>query len=297
MTRYAKVRFQRSTEPEGHSTKLTAGSGAARNRGLKEVDDSSTLFFAFLDSDDIWPPDHLARAIEAIEQGLIFYFTDNRRVGRHESYCRLSPYTAKTAVFAEITPPRKPAYLEIPKELMIGLTLDEFPAQTSTVVYQRNIATDLRFDEDLKYTGEDVLFLTTLAARANKICFDLDSMVECGGGVNIYFSNLEPDGERFLAIKADKFVTHLRIAQRLDLSQRNRNWNDKWLALSRRDLAYHLLRSLPMKPTRAIREIDRLTRMAPRGAIELSREVFRLVLGRLAKTLTGVGKGDGHGAK
>ena len=35
-----------------------SGVGAARNRGFKEVDQSSTLV-AFLDSDDIWPVNHL----------------------------------------------------------------------------------------------------------------------------------------------------------------------------------------------------------------------------------------------
>ena len=73
---------------------------------------------------------------------------------------------------------------------MLGLTLNEFPSQASTVVYRRSINDGLRFDTDLKASGEDVLFLTCLVASATRVCFDLDSMLECGEGVNMYFSNL-----------------------------------------------------------------------------------------------------------
>lgn len=260
-----------------------AGVAAARNRGLEEADKASSLI-AFLDSDDIWPLNHLDRAIQAIEQGFDFYFTDNRRSGRHESYCRLSPHTRKTAAFLS-TSAQKTGYLEIPQDLMIGLMLAETPCHISTAVYRRSIAREIRFDAKLEYTGEDAFFLTTLAASANRICFDLESMVDCGSGVNIYFSNLAINDERFLPIKVDKFVLHSRIAHRLELSPRNKLWNDQWLALSRKDLAYHLSTSLAKNPARATREINRLIRMAPRAAMGLPREILHLVRGRLARAL------------
>jgi glycosyltransferase involved in cell wall biosynthesis len=53
------------------------GVAAARNRGLDEASLSATLI-AFLDSDDEWPPDHLARAIKAYDSGFDFYFADKR---------------------------------------------------------------------------------------------------------------------------------------------------------------------------------------------------------------------------
>ena len=48
------------------------GVAAARNRGLEEADQTTTLI-AFLDSDDIWPANHLARAIQALDNGIDFY--------------------------------------------------------------------------------------------------------------------------------------------------------------------------------------------------------------------------------
>jgi succinoglycan biosynthesis protein ExoW len=259
------------------------GVAVARNRGLSDVDKESD-FIAFLDSDDIWPDGHLAHAIEAMEQGFDLYFADNQREGRHVSYCRSSPFAPMTMAFIESSG-QKAGFLEIPKDLMIGLTLAEFPCQASTVAYRRDIAPKMRFDNELAFTGEDVLFFTALATSANRICFDLDSIVECGSGVNIYFSNLTINDERFLPIKVDKYVTHFWIAKRFDLSDRNRDWNTQWLSVSRKDLVYHLIRSLFSRPGSAAREIGRLIKIAPRAAIATLPELPRLAFGRLAKTI------------
>ena len=79
--------------------KENGGVGMARNRGLDEVD-ATTSLIAFLDSDDLWPTDHIARAIRAMDEGFDFYFTDNRREGHHESHCR-SSYVARTPAFLD----------------------------------------------------------------------------------------------------------------------------------------------------------------------------------------------------
>jgi glycosyltransferase involved in cell wall biosynthesis len=44
------------------------GAGAARNRGIREIGDCR--YIAFLDSDDHWPEDFLARAVERMEANL-----------------------------------------------------------------------------------------------------------------------------------------------------------------------------------------------------------------------------------
>jgi len=260
---------------------VNGGVAAARNRGLSEIEETAE-YVAFLDSDDVWPGDHLARAIAGFEQGFDFYFSDNRREGRHLSYCRSSPFAPMTSAFIEAAG-QAAGLLDIPKDLMIGLTLAEFPCQASTVVYRRSIAPKLRFDDELAFTGEDVLFFTALAAAASKVCFDLDSIVECGSGVNIYFSNLAVGDERFLPIKVDKYVTHFRIDERFKLSERNKDWNDHWLSTSRKDLAYHLVRGLLYRPVATTKEIGRLTKIAFPAACSLFAELLRLIVDRLAK--------------
>jgi succinoglycan biosynthesis protein ExoW len=256
-----------------------AGAGAARNRGLETVDPSATLI-AFLDSDDIWPANHLARAIQAMDEGIDFYFTDNCRQGHHESHCR-SVYVARTAAFIEASP-QKSGFLDIPKEVMIGLTLREFPCQASTVVYKRVVGNGLRFDVGLTSSGEDVLFFTLLASFADRVCLDLDSMVECGAGVNIYFSNLSWDSERLLSIKVDVLLTHRRIAELVNLSSRNKQWNDTRLADCRKELAFHMLRNLFKKPLRVFREIKRLAWTAPGAATVLPVDIIGVLLGKVA---------------
>ena len=255
-----------------------SGVSAARNRGLDEADPAATLI-AFLDSDDIWPNNHLARAVHAIEEGFDFYFCDNVRHGHHDSHWR-SPFLDATASFLDEAP-QKQGLLELPTDLMIGLTLSEFPCQASTVVYRRNINGHLRFDIDLKSSGEDVLFLTTLLASAKRVCMDLDSRVECGDGVNMYFANLEWNSTRYLSIKVDILVTRRRTNQRVLLSPANRDWNNTQLAEARRELAFHIIRNLFREPGRSIRESLRLARIAPAAAILLPIDMIRVLFGML----------------
>ena len=51
------------------------GPGSARNTGLDHVG-PDTLFIAFMDSDDVWTGDHLAKAIAGLSAGYDFYFSD-----------------------------------------------------------------------------------------------------------------------------------------------------------------------------------------------------------------------------
>lgn len=214
-----------------------------------------------------------------MNEGFDFYFTDNRREGHHESHCR-SPYLARTLGFLNDSSPKK-ALLEIPVDRMVGLTLGEFPCQASTVVYRRRINPGLRFHAGLKYSGEDVVFMTTLIASARRVCFDLDTMVECGGGVNIYFSNLTWDSPKFLAIKVDQVVMRLLLERAITLSADNKKWNNELLLRGRGELAFHMLRSLLREPTRAFEEFIRLTQMAPRAACVLPMDMVRVAVGRV----------------
>lgn len=242
------------------------GVAAARNRGLDEVSPSATLI-AFLDSDDVWPPDHLARAIKAYDSGFDFYFTDNRRAGHHHSHVRshCGPETGRFIASAG----QKHGVLEIPTDHLAWLIMKEFPTQASTVVYKRSMAAHLRFSSRLKAAGEDVLFFTALAAAANRVGFDLDSSVECGGGLNMYFGNLGWDSPAFLAIKVDQLLAHRLIAKTVTLSPANKAWNDGHLIACRRDLAFHVLRHLAKHPARVPKQLWRLIRRNPGAALAL----------------------------
>jgi len=242
------------------------GVAAARNRAFEEVDPSATLI-AFLDSDDVWPANHLARAIQAHESGFDFYFTDNRRQGFHNSHVHshCGPETGRFIAASQQTN----GILEIPTNVMVGFVVQEFPTQASTIVYNFNIAPLLRFNTDLKAAGEDMLFVSALTSKATRIGFDLDSIVECGDGLNIYFGSLNWDSPNFMAIRVDQLITHRLIARMANLSSDNKTLNAAVVNFYRREVAFHISRNVVKYPSRVSKEILRLIRSDPGAALML----------------------------
>jgi succinoglycan biosynthesis protein ExoW len=253
------------------------GVGAARNRCLDEVAPNSELI-AFLDSDDIWPTNHVARAIAAIDAGFDFYFTDNRRAGYHESHYR-SPHMMRTAEMLERLE-RKTGVVELPHEEIIGLCLQEFPCQASTVVYRKHVAPALRFNTRL-LSGEDIVFFTELLARSSRVGFDFDSTVECGEGVNIFFGNLGWDSLPFLRIKVDQLLTRRALSKAGFLNKRNADLNDDCVRAFSEELSFHLLRNTTRAPRNAASQFWRLWTTDPAIAVKVVLKMPEVALGRL----------------
>ena len=247
------------------------GVASARNKGLDETKPSSTLI-AFLDSDDIWSPDHLSHAIEAHTKGFDFYFTDNRRPGFHDShvYSNFLPETKKYITTAN----REIGLVEIPIDYMVELILREFPTQASTVVYGRSIAPNLRFNTKLKSAAEDVLFFTSLAAFSHRVAFDAENCVECGGGMNMFFGNLDWDSPKILAIKLDQLLAHYLIRETITLSADNRVWNERHVIDCRRDFVFHVIRNLVKHPSRVPRELWRFISQRPLQTLSIPGDVI-----------------------
>lgn len=221
-----------------------AGVAAARNRGLDEVSTQSEII-AFLDSDDIWPEDHLARGIEALDLGFDFFFSDNSRELFHES-C-LDENLHKTSLELDKSKKNdvsqlKTGFISLSNEIMPALIIEEFPTQASTVIYRRSIDPNLRFDRSLIACCEDVLFFSILASKAKKICFNTSSRVKCGRGINIYFGNLGWDSKSFMQIKRDQVLCHQKLAQSVELSNYSSRINQKRLQKNKEDFIFHSIR-------------------------------------------------------
>jgi succinoglycan biosynthesis protein ExoW len=148
-----------------------AGVAVARNTALAAVPPDTT-YIAFLDSDDIWDPEHLPTAIDALERGYDFYFCDGRRIND----------TSSTFTDSAAAPPFKD-FLSNSATRMIGDRLYEmetapFFSQSllragygiPAVVYRRAVAPALVFDTSLREVGEDSLFLLQLIVKCWKIC-------------------------------------------------------------------------------------------------------------------------------
>jgi succinoglycan biosynthesis protein ExoW len=247
-----------------------AGVAAARNRGL-DLAQPDTALIAFLDSDDIWPPTHLMRAIRAITAGHDFCFTDSRRSGHYESYLRERANDTGTYI-AEAG--KTDSFTIISPDEFIGLMSKEFPAQTSTVVYRRCIAPNLRFDTGLTAAGEDLLFLCMVLASANSVAFDQANRVECGAGLNIFFSNLSWDNPKSLAICVDQFVTRQLINKKIELSPKSKTRNNAAIKYFRRRLALETARNAVKYPSRVPKAMADLCKKDALAAISLPLDIL-----------------------
>lgn len=256
---------------------VNSGVGAARNHGLKIAVPKSDAI-AFLDSDNIWPSDHVARAIAALDEGFDFYFTDNRRAGCHEAHVR-SPHVLCTAkLISEAN--KNSGIIELSIDKIVNLCFWEFPCQASTVVYRKKIAPLLRFSTQLKSSGEDVLFFTELLARSSRVGFDLDSMVECGKDVNIFFSNLGWDALRFLNINVDQLLTRRELAKAGFLGQNNKALNEGRIKTFAGELSFHLVQNLLENPGKATPQAWRLLKTDPGAGIRVFAGFPQAIVGK-----------------
>lgn len=159
-----------------------AGPGAARNTGIAQRP-AGTEYLAFLDSDDEWSPDHLARALSALRAGFDFYFADFMQPGAGVSaFARagripLAQHLAIDSAAADLYAFQG----NLQDQVIVGNVIG-----TPTVVYDvRRLATQ-RFLVEFRNAGEDYLFWLDVAAASARVAFSSRCEVVCGRGVNVY---------------------------------------------------------------------------------------------------------------
>lgn len=169
-----------------------AGPGAARNRGLDMAErDGRTDFVAFLDSDDIWSPTHLADAIDALGKGYDFYCCDNSREGAFARFSQdvalLNDQARALRDRATVLDPEGPVLGFAPHALDDDFVTG-YLSHTSTVVLRASRIRGLRFDPDLRNASEDRMFWLTVALAGAPVAISWRCNVSCGRGVNLFFS-------------------------------------------------------------------------------------------------------------
>jgi succinoglycan biosynthesis protein ExoW len=194
---------------QGQSARITvvkqanAGPGGARNTGLDNVP-AATRFAAFLDSDDVWTPDHLWNAHDALQKfdadcywasihgGEEFdYHFGIADLERSEKALRLSDH---------------PLLLEIPD--LAGVMLKNWAfLHMSCMVIGRPLIEKVRFDAALRLAAEDVLFFCDcmLAARRIVLCGEAGALR--GEGINI-FHGVDNASPQFLK---QQFITWMAL--------------------------------------------------------------------------------------
>lgn len=158
------------------------GPGAARNTGL-DAAGLETRYLAFLDSDDEWTEDHLARAVAALDAGSDFYFANHyqldQSVGAFERAGRIRPdeHPLLDCEHADIHAYAGNLFDQILRGNVIG---------TSTVVYRFSKFPGQRFHPEFRSAGEDYLFWMEISTRNARAVFSARVEAIYGKGVNVF---------------------------------------------------------------------------------------------------------------
>jgi succinoglycan biosynthesis protein ExoW len=157
------------------------GPASARNVGL-DAAPSGTTHIAFLDSDDTWSPDHLARAVHALRAGFDFFFGD---------HLQLDQTVGAFARAGRIRPDEHPpiaglAHLHAYQGDMLDQIIRGNVIGTSTVVHDYRHFRDQRFRTEFTTAGEDYLYWMEIAGRGARIAFSSAVEAIYGKGVNVY---------------------------------------------------------------------------------------------------------------
>ena len=225
-------------------TQQNAGPAAARNLGLAALAQDVRLV-AFLDSDDIWTPEHLRNAVTALGQGHDFYFADFHQPGQTVSAFsragKLAPAAhPRIAGFESLHTYQGDMFAQIMMGNVIG---------TSTVVYAFDRFRAQRFDEEFYSAGEDYLFWIACARAGARFCFSSEHEAQYGYGVNIYAGSGWGTEGHLLRVQ-NEMKYRKRVANRFRLDETQRRFVANQIAQLRvafvRDIVHRLRHRKPV---------------------------------------------------
>lgn len=240
-----------------------AGPGAARNRGLESVP-SGTRYVAFLDSDDEWTSEHLARATLALSQGYDFYFADllqlGQTIGAFARAGRIVPATfPQLALGEDLHAYTGDMFNQIITGNVIGMP---------TVVYDFVRFPHIRFRDDFRRAGEDYLCWMDLVMAGARFAFSSRCEARCGAGVNVYSGAVPGSVEHLQRVqdelkyrKATQTLYPTTKSQRQLLREKIAELREAFV----RDVV-HIVRERRPLPFRVLRDqlaVDPLTFLAP----------------------------------
>lgn len=192
------------------------GPGAARNRALDVLERKNVDWLAFVDSDDVWKPDHLSVALAALGDDGDFYFCDHTRFDIASSYfddrefadaLHAAPLLPSTSTVNE-------AIRQWDGASAASNFCKHYLCQTSTVVARWQAICQLRFDTELKSAGEDALYWIDCAMKSRTVRFSMVQHVHCGRGINIYNGNFGWDTIRGRDRFGYLMLLYIKIAKR-----------------------------------------------------------------------------------
>jgi succinoglycan biosynthesis protein ExoW len=261
-----------------------AGAGAARNRALDSIPEG-VRYVAFLDSDDVWRPAHIERAVAALERGYDAYFADFVAVG----YPGVGNM-ARIGTLHEADHPVLDASLHL--HALAVTPLEHLVAdgggliQTSTVVYRHEKFPQLRFREEF-FNGQDFFFWIDLGEQGARFAFSYNIECDNGEGINIFQSAGWGSEKSLRRIRNELFVW-TSVERFYKMSAELRRLNRKTIRSLQKtaglDLLHRLRRGKPLDLT----QVADMSRMAPSTAWVIPVSVAQA----LAKRLSGARDGQ-----
>lgn len=233
------------------------GVGVARNTGLHYFDED-VRYIAFLDSDDIWKPQHLSQAINTLEQGYDYYFCDCRRLGSKKSIFEERDFAQ--FLYSTGAKALSDTVYSIDKDAFYAFSLRKRPSMIPAIVYRRSVAGELAFDTSLHVAGEDCLFLFQLIARCKNISCSLDELVTCADGVNIYAGKAGWNNPGHLVRQMGSLLALYKFTQKLSLSPKDENFLKAKIKMVRQVFAFLTLRYFIKYRELWPSELSRMTR-------------------------------------
>lgn len=160
------------------------GPGGARNTGLDHVP-ASTRFVAFLDSDDIWAPEHLQNAHDSLQRFNGDCYWASIHGGAEFDYHFSIAELAKSEKAVPLSD--TPLVIEIPDIASVMLKDWGF-LHLSCMAIGRSLFENVRFDAALRLAAEDVLFFCDCMLAAKRVLLCDEKGALRGEGVNIFHS-------------------------------------------------------------------------------------------------------------
>lgn len=164
-----------------------SGPNTARNTALANISPETELV-AFLDSDDAWSPNHLERANWALRTSTNFnaYFSNLRHLGAE------GPPEFERA--KRIALDHHPMIFESDESIRAfnGDMTDQIMRANTifmpTLVIKKELF-GVRFDDGFRHGGGDYIYWLKLIQGGAKFCFSTVVEVQCGSGINMWYSN------------------------------------------------------------------------------------------------------------
>jgi len=161
-----------------------SGPNEARNAGLENLEPGTQLV-AYLDSDDEWVGDHLARAVRALACGYSAYFANLFHLGD----------TVNEIEKAKRVRPEEHSVVDGDPTLRAYQGDMVHQIATANIIFMPSLVIDVaalgkaRFPQAHRHGGGDYLYWMDLIQHGAKFVFSTQPEVRCGSGINMWYGS------------------------------------------------------------------------------------------------------------